>query len=203
MDTLTDVYNQFSSIDEQLEKQASKMVKQAEEEEFAGRIMARGFADEMSKLAEGVIPMGKGKEYATVKSKSYAAAAGGSDTKLPGQTGAGPAIMGGRKARAPAVGPTPKPAVAKGGGAAAGPSVKSPFASQKGGGGLMASAVGTQKGQRTSAAPKSYSAPGGAKPLNMGGGGAAKPAGGMAGAAKPVGSVVGKLNLNTKMPSLG
>ena len=52
MDNLTDVYNQFASIDEQLEKQASEMVKQAEEEEFAGRIMARGFADEMNKLAQ-------------------------------------------------------------------------------------------------------------------------------------------------------
>jgi len=51
MDNLTDVYNQFSAIDDDLEKQASEMVKQAEEEEFAGRIMARGFADELNKLA--------------------------------------------------------------------------------------------------------------------------------------------------------
>jgi hypothetical protein len=51
MDNLTDVYNQFASIDDELEKQASEMVKQAEEEQFAGRIMARGFADEMNKLA--------------------------------------------------------------------------------------------------------------------------------------------------------
>jgi hypothetical protein len=52
MDNLTDVYNQFASIDDELEKQASEMVKQAEEEEFAGRIMARGFADELNKLAQ-------------------------------------------------------------------------------------------------------------------------------------------------------
>jgi len=52
MENLTEVYNQFASIDEQLEKQASAMVKQAEEEQFAGRIMARGFADELNKLAQ-------------------------------------------------------------------------------------------------------------------------------------------------------
>ena len=36
------------------------MVKQAEEEEFAGRIMARGFADELNKLAapEGKVSIG-------------------------------------------------------------------------------------------------------------------------------------------------
>jgi hypothetical protein len=52
MDTLTDLYNeQIVPLDQELEKQASVMVKQAEEEEFAGRIMARGFADELNKLA--------------------------------------------------------------------------------------------------------------------------------------------------------
>jgi hypothetical protein len=72
MENLTDVYNQFASIDDELEKQASEMVKQAEEEQFAGLIMARGFADEMNKLAgDGVVDMGKGK---TIPSKSYAQA---------------------------------------------------------------------------------------------------------------------------------
>lgn len=51
MKSLTDVYNQVASKDEELEKQAAELVKQAEEEDAAGRIMARGFADELHKLA--------------------------------------------------------------------------------------------------------------------------------------------------------
>jgi len=52
MDSLTELYNQqIVPLDHELEKQATEMVKQAEEEEFAGRIMARGFADELNKLA--------------------------------------------------------------------------------------------------------------------------------------------------------
>lgn len=52
MDSLTDLYNQaLLPMDEQLEKQAGEMLKQAEEEDAAGRIMARGFADELNKLA--------------------------------------------------------------------------------------------------------------------------------------------------------
>ena len=55
MNTLTDLYNQaIVPMDEELEKQATELVKQAEEEDAAGRIMARGFADEMNKLAGGV-----------------------------------------------------------------------------------------------------------------------------------------------------
>lgn len=52
MESLTDLYNQqIIPLDEELEKQATEMVKQAEEEEYAGRIMARGFADELNKIA--------------------------------------------------------------------------------------------------------------------------------------------------------
>lgn len=48
---LTDVYNQIAHADvEILEKQAAQ-IKVAEEEDAAGRIMARGFADELQKLA--------------------------------------------------------------------------------------------------------------------------------------------------------
>lgn len=49
--SLQDVYNQIASQDAELEKQASELIKQAEEEDAAGRITARGFADELSKLA--------------------------------------------------------------------------------------------------------------------------------------------------------
>ena len=52
MNPLTELYNQqIVPLDDELEKEAAVMVKQAEEEEFAGRIMARGFADELNKLA--------------------------------------------------------------------------------------------------------------------------------------------------------
>jgi len=51
MSNLTDVYNQLSAADAvYLEKHAAQ-VKIAEEEDAAGRIMARGFADELTKLA--------------------------------------------------------------------------------------------------------------------------------------------------------
>lgn len=52
MESLTDLYNQLIvPQDEELEKQAGEMLKVAEEEDAAGRIMARGFADELNKLA--------------------------------------------------------------------------------------------------------------------------------------------------------
>lgn len=52
MDSLTELYNQvIVPKDAELEKQAAEMIKQAEEEDAAGRIMARGFADELNKLA--------------------------------------------------------------------------------------------------------------------------------------------------------
>ena len=52
MDSLTELYNTaIVPADEELEKQAAEMEKQAAEEEAAGRIMARGFASELNKLA--------------------------------------------------------------------------------------------------------------------------------------------------------
>ena len=58
MSSLTDIYNDISSHDvAYLEKQAAQLQKtadlekQAEEEDAAGRITARGFADELNKLA--------------------------------------------------------------------------------------------------------------------------------------------------------
>ena len=52
MESLTELYeNMLVPQDEELEKQAGELIKQAEEEDAAGRIMARGFADELNKLA--------------------------------------------------------------------------------------------------------------------------------------------------------
>jgi hypothetical protein len=51
MKSITEIYESLSAKDAVLlEKQAAQM-KIAEEEDAAGRIMARGFADELSKLA--------------------------------------------------------------------------------------------------------------------------------------------------------
>jgi len=53
MNSLTELYNEaIVPLDAELEKQAAELIKQAEEEDAAGRIMARGFADELNKLAE-------------------------------------------------------------------------------------------------------------------------------------------------------
>jgi hypothetical protein len=51
MDSLTSVYEQIASRDADLEKQAAELIKEAEEQDAAGRITARGFADELAKLA--------------------------------------------------------------------------------------------------------------------------------------------------------
>lgn len=52
MRSLTEVYDHIATKDADLEKQAAVLIKQAEEEDAAGRIMARGFADELNKLAD-------------------------------------------------------------------------------------------------------------------------------------------------------
>ena len=55
MQTLTEVYEKLAAVDpvikEEVIKQASELEKLAEEEDAAGRIMARGFADELQKIA--------------------------------------------------------------------------------------------------------------------------------------------------------
>ena len=52
MNSLTELYDTLLvPADQELEKQASHIYKQAEEEDAAGRIMARGFADELDKIA--------------------------------------------------------------------------------------------------------------------------------------------------------
>lgn len=66
MNSLTELYNNaLVPLDAELEKQAAaeleqyaaeeaEMLKEAEEQDAAGRIMARGFADELDKLAAGM-----------------------------------------------------------------------------------------------------------------------------------------------------
>ena len=49
---LTDVHARLVAADKPLMDKTASLRKQAEEEDAAGRIMARGFADELRKLAE-------------------------------------------------------------------------------------------------------------------------------------------------------
>ena len=49
--SLVDVLAQLEGVDEEIQKEASEQEKIAQEEEAAGRIMARGFMDELNKLA--------------------------------------------------------------------------------------------------------------------------------------------------------
>ena len=100
MNTLTDLYNQqLVPLDQELEKQASVMVKQAEEEEFAGRIMARGFADELNKLAAVKDPAVMYGAKAQANPAQGATSFGGAKTT---RTSAAPAVPagGGRQAAA-------------------------------------------------------------------------------------------------------
>ena len=50
--SLTDLYNEMTTIDKQMEKEAEEMYKISAEEEAAGRFVARGFIDEINKLAQ-------------------------------------------------------------------------------------------------------------------------------------------------------
>lgn len=59
--SLTDIYNDISAHDAAYLEKHAQQIKVAEEEDAAGRIMARGFADELHKLAgDGIVPMPKG-----------------------------------------------------------------------------------------------------------------------------------------------
>ena len=61
MDSLTEFYDtQLVPLDAELEKQAAEMEKQAAEENYCGRIMARGFADELNKIANDMMRYGTG-----------------------------------------------------------------------------------------------------------------------------------------------
>jgi hypothetical protein len=85
MRSLTEVYNQLDSKDAELEKQAAEIIKIGEEEDAAGRIMARGFADELHKLADaygsGYDPLAAGR----AGRKKTPKVAPATDTNAPGQ----------------------------------------------------------------------------------------------------------------------
>lgn len=87
MDNLTDLYNEaILPMDAELEKQAEEMWKEAEEEDAAGRIMARGFADELNKLAQPGQPVPVG---GTIKSKPFKVSGATGELK-PGKLGTNP-----------------------------------------------------------------------------------------------------------------
>lgn len=91
--TITEVYEKLAAEDEGIRKLA-------EEQDAAGRIMARGFADELSKLAEfGGQPSFGGPSGDTIKTGPYQT--GGTDKKIQGAMGEGPVVFGGRKSRMP------------------------------------------------------------------------------------------------------
>jgi len=52
--SLADLFSQMEASDETIQKEASELHKQAAEEDAAGRIMARGFMDELNKLANAI-----------------------------------------------------------------------------------------------------------------------------------------------------
>jgi hypothetical protein len=77
MITLTYIYNQISAQDAQLLEKQAEVLKIAEEHDAAGRIMARGFADELHKIAQGETPQwprqaaGVGSQGGTIKTGPY------------------------------------------------------------------------------------------------------------------------------------
>lgn len=60
MRNLTDIHNQLSATDRVYLEKRAEQIKIAEEEDAAGRIMARGFADELTKLAGPYTPSSEG-----------------------------------------------------------------------------------------------------------------------------------------------
>ncbi len=54
--SLSELYEQMAYADLELEKEAGEMDKLAAEEDAAGRITARGFMDELTKLARSMLP---------------------------------------------------------------------------------------------------------------------------------------------------
>lgn len=95
--SLTEVHQKIAAQDAELEKQAAEMLKIAEEHDAAGRIMARGFADELHKLADASFalssPQAQGANSAwantpgrqAVRTPRAPKVAPASDTNAPGQ----------------------------------------------------------------------------------------------------------------------
>lgn len=89
MRSLTEVHQKIAAQDAELEKQAAEMLKIAEEQEAAGRIMARGFADELHKLADaygsGYDPFSGGRAGRKGATGGVPKVAPAGDTNAPGQ----------------------------------------------------------------------------------------------------------------------
>jgi hypothetical protein len=112
---LVDIHETLSSYDAELEKEAAVEYEKLAEEDAAGRIMARGFMDELQKIAGGDAPgmaggLGRapmGGPAQTIKSKPYATSGGATGpkrvstraTQAPGTPTPtmSPAVMGQRK----------------------------------------------------------------------------------------------------------
>ena len=89
MSTLTDIYNQISAQDAELLEKQAEVIKEAEEHDAAGRIMARGFADELHKIAQGNDAMqwpraakGVGVAGGTIKTGPYRTGGGATGPNL-------------------------------------------------------------------------------------------------------------------------
>lgn len=108
MRNLTDIHHQLSAADQVYLEKRAEQIKIAEEEDAAGRIMARGFADELSKLAGDPFDVGpkggqfKGDTGGIIPSGGYQTgggktgpAGGGAVAKRPGASQQAAAQAGG------------------------------------------------------------------------------------------------------------
>lgn len=100
--SLVHIHEQLSSVDSELEKEAAVEYEKLAEEDAAGRIMARGFMDELHKIAQGLAPIG-GAE--TIKSKPYQTGAG-AQKALAYRGGTKQKVVSPKKMRTPKASPT-------------------------------------------------------------------------------------------------
>ena len=126
--SLTEVYEQISERDAVYLEKAAEEKLAADEADAAGRIMARGFADELNKLAAGPYDQIAGQVAGKLKGKIGAsdigapapeppALAGNTDfgSARPTNTGAGVSMAPKKPAAGPAVGAVPKSTTTSGG----------------------------------------------------------------------------------------
>ena len=95
MRSLVDVHEKIASQDEVYFNEREELLKVAEEEDAAGRIMARGFADELQKLADGAGIMGPAPQVNINPAQMAQAAANKARATAPGQ-GGGMTVQGQR-----------------------------------------------------------------------------------------------------------
>ena len=80
--SLVDIHEKLSSHDEVLEKEAAVEFDKLAEEDAAGRIMARGFMDELHKVAGGIQAIGAGKTVPSGDYRTGAAARGSASQQV-------------------------------------------------------------------------------------------------------------------------